>query len=138
MRFLLKYQNRNHEELVHDFEKAASSHLLNNPVVGVSSGTAALHLALATLNIGPGDLVVVPTFSYVASVNPVLYTGAKPVWIDSEETTWNLCPELLSQALKKIQCPIQTHQSNYCCAQLWSAGQHERNNENWQSCIVCR
>lgn len=99
---LLKYQNRNHEELVHDFEKAASSHLLNNPVVGVSSGTAALHLALATLNIGPGDLVVVPTFSYVASVNPVLYTGAKPVWIDSEETTWNLCPELLSQALKKF------------------------------------
>lgn len=99
---LLKYQNRNHEELIHDFEKAASSHLLNNPVVAVSSGTAALHLALAILNIGPGDLVAVPTFSYVASVNPVLYTGAKPVWIDSEETTWNLCPELLAKALKKF------------------------------------
>lgn len=99
---LLKYQHRNHEELVHDFEKAASVQLLNNPVVGVASGTAALHLALATLNIGPGDLVAVPTFSYVASVNPVLYTGAKPLWIDSEETTWNLCPELLAQALKKF------------------------------------
>jgi len=99
---LLKYQHRNHEELVFDFEKIASSQLLNRPVVAVSSGTAALHLALATLNIGPGDLVAVPTFSYVASVNPVLYTGAKPVWIDSEEATWNLCPELLAQALKKF------------------------------------
>lgn len=99
---LLNYQGRNHEELVTDFEKLASSHLLNRPVVAVSSGTAALHLALAALGIGPGDWVAVPTFSYVASVNPVLYTGAKPVWIDSEETTWNLCPELLEQALRKF------------------------------------
>lgn len=99
---LLKYQHRNHEEIVVDFEKLASSHLLNRPVVAVSSGTAALHLALAALGIGPGDLVAVPTFSYVATVNPVLYTGAKPVWIDSEETTWNLCPELLEQALRKF------------------------------------
>jgi len=98
---LLKYRHRNHEEIVVDFEKLASSQLLNRPVVAVSSGTAALHLALAALGIGPGDLVVVPTFSYVASVNPVLYLGAKPVWIDSEETTWNLSPELLEQALRK-------------------------------------
>jgi pyridoxal phosphate-dependent aminotransferase EpsN len=99
---LMKYQHRNHEEIVDDFEKLASSQLLNKPVVAVSSGTAALHLALTALGIGPGDLVAVPTFSYVASVNPVLYTGAKPVWIDSEEITWNLCPELLEQALKKF------------------------------------
>jgi pyridoxal phosphate-dependent aminotransferase EpsN len=99
---LLTYQHRNHEELVTDFEKLASSRLLNRPVVALSSGTAALHLALAALGIGPGDLVAVPTFSYVASVNPVLYTGAKPVWIDSEVTTWNLCPELLEQALQKF------------------------------------
>lgn len=99
---LLSYKNRNHEELVTDFEKLASSRLLNRPVLAVSSGTAALHLALAALGIGPGDMVVVPTFSYVASVNPVLYVGAKPVWIDSEETTWNLCPELLAEALLKF------------------------------------
>lgn len=99
---LLKFQHRNHEEIVLDFEKLASSQLLDRPVVAVSSGTAALHLALAALGIGPGDMVVVPTFSYVASVNPVLYVGAKPVWIDSEETTWNLCPELLEQALRKF------------------------------------
>lgn len=99
---LLKYQHRNHEELIYDFERITSSKLLSSSVVAVSSGTAALHLALATLNIGPDDLVVVPTFSYVASVNSVLYTGAKPVWIDSEEKTWNLCPELLARALKKF------------------------------------
>ncbi len=104
---LLKYQHRNHEDLVVDFEKLASSQLLNRPVVAVSSGTAALHLALAALGIGPGDMVVVPTFSYVASVNPVLYLGAKPVWIDSEETTWNLCPELLEQALRKFNARSQ-------------------------------
>jgi dTDP-4-amino-4,6-dideoxygalactose transaminase len=99
---LLKYQHRNHDELVVDFEKLASSQLLSRPVLAVTSGTAALHLALAALGIGPGDLVVVPTFSYIAAVNPVLYLGAKPVWIDSEETTWNLCPELLSEALRKF------------------------------------
>ncbi len=99
---LVKYQHRNHEELVVDFEKLASTQLLNRPTLAVSSGTAALHLALTAIGIGPGDLVVVPTFSYVASVNPVLYAGAKPVWIDSEETTWNLCPELLEQALRKF------------------------------------
>jgi pyridoxal phosphate-dependent aminotransferase EpsN len=99
---LLKYQHRNHEQLVSDFEKLASSRLLNKPVVALSSGTAALHLALTALDIGPADWVVVPTFAYVASVNPVLYVGATPVWIDSESTTWNLCPELLEQALRKF------------------------------------
>ena len=104
---LLSYQHRNHEDLVTDFEKLASARLLNRPVVAVSSGTAALHLALAALGIGPGDLVVVPTFSYVASVNPVLYSGAKPVWVDSEWTTWNLCPELLEQALRRFNARSQ-------------------------------
>lgn len=99
---LLTYQHRNHEELVTDFEILASSRLFKRPAVAVSSGTSALHLALAALGIGPGDLVVVPTFSYVASVNPVLYVGARPVWVDSEETTWNLCPVLLEEALKKF------------------------------------
>lgn len=101
-RVLQNYQGRNHEDLIVDFEKL-TSHLLKRPTIAVSSGTAALHLALAALGIGPGDLVVVPTFSYVASVNPVLYLGATPVWIDSEEATWNLCPELLAEALQKFK-----------------------------------
>lgn len=104
---LLNYEGRNHEELVTDFEKLASLRLLNNPAVALSSGTAALHLALAALGIGPGDQVIVPTFSYVASVNPVLYAGATPIWVDAEEMTWNLCPELLAEALKKSNARLK-------------------------------
>lgn len=99
---LVRYQDRNHEDLITDFEVLASTRLLNKPAVAVSSGTAALHLALVSLGIGRGDYVVVPTFSYVAAVNPVLYLGAKPVWIDAEERTWNLCPDLLEKALRKF------------------------------------
>lgn len=99
---LVKYQDRNHEDLITDFEALASTRLMNKPAVAVSSGTAALHLALASLGIGAGDYVAVPTFSYVAAVNPVLYLGAKPVWIDAEERTWNLCPDLLEEALRKF------------------------------------
>jgi dTDP-4-amino-4,6-dideoxygalactose transaminase len=98
---LKSYKGLDHNQIVTDFEKLASSRLLNRPVVALSSGTAALHLALAALNIGPGDYVVVPTFSYVASVNPILYAGATPVWVDAEARTWNLCPELLEEALRK-------------------------------------
>lgn len=98
---LKKYAGRNHEEIITDFEKAASTELLNRPVVAVSSGTAALHLALAVLGIKKGDMVVVPTFAYVAVINPVLYVGAIPVWVDSEMQTWNLDPGLLEKALKK-------------------------------------
>jgi len=104
---LVKYQNRDHEEISIDFEKLASSKLHDKPVIAVSSGTAALHLALAALGIGSGDYVIVPTFSYVASVNPVLYAGAKPIWIDSESSTWNLCPDLLEQALRKFNVGAQ-------------------------------
>ncbi len=99
---LVKYQDRNHEDMITDFEALASSRLMNKPAVAVSSGTGALHLALASLDIGVGDYVAVPTFSYVAAVNPVLYLGAKPVWIDAEERTWNLCPDLLEEALRKF------------------------------------
>lgn len=95
------YSGRNHEEIVQDFEVEASSRLLNRPTVAVSSGTAALHLVLAALGVKKGDLVVVPTFAYVAVINPVLYVGAIPVWIDSEMQTWNLDPDLLEKALKK-------------------------------------
>lgn len=99
---LKAYAGRNHEDLVSDFEAEASRQLLNRSVVAVSSGTAALHLALAALDLKPGDAVAVPTFAYVAAVNPILYEGAKPVFIDAEAMTWNLDPELLERALKKF------------------------------------
>lgn len=67
--------------------------------VAVSSGTAALHLALVAMGVGPGDDVVVSTFTFAASVNAIAYVGATPVLIDSDEATWNLSPELLEEEL---------------------------------------
>ena len=58
--------------------------------IATSSGTAALHLAFAAIGVGPGDEVIVPSFTMVASANAVAYTGAKPIFVDSEVATWNL------------------------------------------------
>ncbi len=68
--------------------------------VAVSSGTAALHLALRLVGVGPGDEVVVSTLTFVASVNPILYLGASPVFVDSERVSWNMDPALLAEALE--------------------------------------
>lgn len=65
----------------------------------LSSGTAAIHLALKLLNVGRDDVVFAPTFTFIASVNPILYQGAKPVFIDSEPDTWNMSPRALEKAL---------------------------------------
>ncbi len=65
----------------------------------VSSGTAALHLALRLLEVGPGDDVLVSTLTFVASANAVAYQGARPVFIDSDRSTWNMDPSLLAEEL---------------------------------------
>jgi dTDP-4-amino-4,6-dideoxygalactose transaminase len=69
--------------------------------VAVSSGTAALHLALQLVGVGAGDEVFCSTLTFVATANPILYLGAKPVFIDSDRTSWNMDPALLSQALEQ-------------------------------------
>src|SRR3954464_2071319 len=63
--------------------------------VALSSGTAALHLGLLLAGVGPGDEVLVSTLTFVASVNPIAYLGATPVFIDSERVSWNMDPMLL-------------------------------------------
>ncbi|WP_278969633.1 DegT/DnrJ/EryC1/StrS family aminotransferase [Phocaeicola barnesiae] len=68
-------------------------------VVALSSGTAAIHLALVMLGVGPGDEVICQSFTFAASANPVVYQGATPVFIDSEPGTWNMDPDLLRQAI---------------------------------------
>lgn len=68
-------------------------------VVALSSGTAAIHLALVMLGVGPGDEVICQSFTFAASANPVVYQGATPVFVDSELDTWNMDPELLRQAI---------------------------------------
>lgn len=69
-------------------------------VAAVSSCTAAIHLALLLLDVGKGDEVICQSFSFCASSNPVTYCGATPIFVDSEEDTWNMSPELLEEAIK--------------------------------------
>jgi len=68
--------------------------------LGLSSGTAALHLAMVLLGVGPGDEVICPTLTFAASANPIVYEGARPGFVDSDPKTWNLCPEALEAALR--------------------------------------
>ncbi|MPY93477.1 MAG: aminotransferase class I/II-fold pyridoxal phosphate-dependent enzyme [Acidimicrobiia bacterium] len=67
--------------------------------VALSSGTAALHLALDVLGVGPGDDVLVSDLTFVATANAVLYRGARPTFIDSDEASWNLDPDLLAEEM---------------------------------------
>ena len=74
--------------------------LLDRTVVALSSGTAAVHLALLACGVGPGDEVIVQSFTFCASSHPITYLGATPVFVDSERETWNMDPELLEEAIK--------------------------------------
>ena len=69
-------------------------------VVVLSSGTAAIHLALVNLGVGPGDEVICQSMTFSASANPIVYQGATPVFVDSEPDTWNMDPNLLEEAIK--------------------------------------
>ncbi len=69
-------------------------------VVALSSGTAAVHLGLIGCGVGPGDEVLVQSFTFCASSHPITYLGAKPLFVDSEPDTWNMDPELLEEAIK--------------------------------------
>ena len=71
----------------------------NKKVVALSAGTAAVHLALLACGVGPGDEVLVQSFTFCASSHPVTYLGATPVFVDSEADTWNMDPELLEKAI---------------------------------------
>ena len=69
-------------------------------VVALSAGTAAVHLALLACGVGPGDEVIVQSFTFCASSHPIVYLGAKPVFVDSESDSWNMDPQLLEEAIK--------------------------------------
>ncbi len=74
---------------------------LGRPVAALASGTAAIHLGLRLLGVSPSDEVVCSTLTFVATANPILYLGARPVFIDSSESTWNMDPSLLAEALDR-------------------------------------
>lgn len=77
-----------------------NAELLHKKVVALSAGTAAVHLALIGCGVGQGDEVLVQSFTFCASSHPVTYLGATPIFIDSENDTWNMDPELLEEAIK--------------------------------------
>lgn len=84
---------------VDEFERSLSQYLENTHITALSSGTAAIHLALILLGVGPGDEVIASDFTFTATANPILYQGAIPVFVDSEMQTWNIDPELLEEAI---------------------------------------
>ncbi|MBQ4284875.1 MAG: aminotransferase class I/II-fold pyridoxal phosphate-dependent enzyme [Bacteroidales bacterium] len=73
---------------------------LGRYVVALSSGTAALHLALLACGVGRGDEVITQSFTFCATANPVVYLGATPVFVDSERDSWNIDPDLMEEAIK--------------------------------------
>ena len=82
------------------FVNHGDSEDLNKRVVALSAGTAAVHLALLACGVGPGDEVIVQSFTFCASSHPITYLGATPVFVDSERETWNIDPELLEVAIR--------------------------------------
>ena len=86
---------------VNGLEQDLEHYLGNQAHVGaLSSGTAAIHLGLLLLGVQAGDEVICQSMTFSASANPILYLGATPIFIDSEEQTWNICPDALEQAIQ--------------------------------------
>jgi dTDP-4-amino-4,6-dideoxygalactose transaminase len=90
------------------FEREFAAFLGVDDAAALSSGTAALHLALLLAGVRPGDDVLVPTLTFVATANAVTYVGARPVFVDSERATWNIDPDLLEEALDRRAARAQT------------------------------
>lgn len=105
-------------EYVNKFEDSIKTYTKVENALAVTSGTAAIHLALRVLGIKDGDDVLASTFTFIGSVNAILYQGANPIFIDSDKETWNLSPKLLNKYLceceKKPKALIVTHLYGQC------------------------
>ena len=105
-------------EYVNKFEDSIKNYTKVENALAVTSGTAAIHLALRVLGICEGDDVLASTFTFIGSVNAIIYQGANPVFIDSDKETWNLSPKLLNKYLceseKKPKALIVTHLYGMC------------------------
>lgn len=88
------------EEFVNKVDNNGQTKGLDRKVCCLSAGTAAVHLALLACGVGPGDEVLVQSFTFCASSHPITYLGATPVFVDSERETWNMDPDLLEEAIK--------------------------------------
>lgn len=85
------------------FEEELAKYTHRQFALCTNSGTSALHLALRVLGVTRGDIVLTSSFTFIGSVSPIHYLGASPVFIDSDERTWNLCPLVLEEALTELQ-----------------------------------
>ena len=85
---------------VNGFEEDLQEYLGISHAAALSSGTAAIHLALILLGVERDDEVIVSSFTFSATVNPIVYQSAIPIFIDSERDTWNMDPQLLEEAIK--------------------------------------
>jgi len=101
---------------VNDFETKFSEKINVSHAASVSNGTVALHLALLALGIGPEDEVIVPTLTYIASVNAINYCNAKPVFVDSLHTTWQIDPEDIRRHItQKTRAIMPVHLYGQAC-----------------------
>ncbi len=99
-------------EYVDKFEESLKNYTGAFHALAVLSGTAAIHLALRVLGIGEGDDVAASTFTFIGSVNAILYQGANPVFIDSDKESWNLSPKLLNKYLLRVREKTKGFNSN--------------------------
>src|SRR5262249_12458652 len=81
------------------FERELAARVGVGHAVALSSGTAAIHLALRVLGVGPGDEVPCSSLTFIASASPIVYEGARPVFVDAEASTWNVDPGLVEEEL---------------------------------------
>lgn len=89
--------------MVDAFEKEFAEYTGQPFCLAVSSGTAAMHLALHCLGIGPGDVILASTLTFIGSVSPIIFLGATPVFIDCAQDTWNMDPSLLQEAIETLE-----------------------------------
>jgi aminotransferase in exopolysaccharide biosynthesis len=103
-------------EFIKKFESKLVTKGKSHQAVALNSGTSALHLALVLLGVSRGDEVICQSFTFCASANPIVYLGGTPIFVDSEEGTWNISPELLEKAIlsrlalgKKVKAIVVVH-----------------------------
>jgi len=103
-------------KFINQFEESFSEYLGIKYSAAVSNGTVALHVALLALGIGKDDEVIVPTFTYIASVNAIHYTGAEPVFVDSKDDTWQMDPKDVKKKItSKTKAVMAVHLYGHTC-----------------------
>ena len=104
-------------KFIGEFEQAFADYVGVEHATTVSNGTVAIHLALLALGIGPGDEVIVPTLTYIASVNAIAYTGATPIFVDSLLDTWQMDPEDVKKKVTvRTKAVMAVHLYGHPCA----------------------